>query len=443
MLAAALTLALVANDAPQEDHWPAWRGPFGTGVARSAAPLSWSDEQNVVWKVDIPGRGHSTPVVWGSKLFLTTAVPLEDPPGATEDPPEGGRGRGRGGFRTVPLVRSAFLVMCLDRNTGEVLWERVAKEDTPHEGYHRAYGSHASYSPVTDGERLYASFGSFGIYCYDLDGKLLWEKDLGVRMEMRNQFGEGAAPVLHGDALIQVFDHEGDSVVVALDARNGEERWRTGRDEPSTWSTPLITEVDGEWQIVVAGTTRVRSYDLATGKVLWECAGLGFNVIPAVQRHEGAVLVMSGYRGNNMMAIQLGGEGDLTGTEAILWSTKRGNPYTASSVLHQGLLYTVTDRGQISCWDATTGAENYVEERLPRGSQIKASPVAAGEHLYVPTERGDVHVVKLGFEPEIVATNTLEEQSFIASPVIVEGKLYLRSGTHLFCIADGEEEEGE
>ena len=221
------------------DHWPTWRGPLGTGVAYSSAPVQWSDDENIRWRIDIPGRGFSTPVVWGSKLFLTTAVPLEDPPQAPEsEQPQGRRGRPR----AAPVVRTAFLTMCIDRNTGEVLWECVAREATPHEGFHKSYGSHASASPVTDGERLFVSFGSWGIYSYDLDGKLLWETDLDVKLRMRNAFGEGSAPVLHGDTLVVTFDQEEDSFIVALDATTGKERWRTARDEPSTWAMPLITE---------------------------------------------------------------------------------------------------------------------------------------------------------------------------------------------------------
>ena len=328
----------------------------------------------------------------------------------------------------------AFTVMCLDRATGEVLWEQVANEAVPHEGYHRSYGSFASISPVTDGKHLYVSFGSFGLYCYDLEGELVWKKDFGVQLQMRNSFGEGAAPAIWGDTLVHLFDHEADSFIVAVDAKTGEERWRAERDEPSSWAMPLIFEREGVVQVVATGTNRVRSYDLKTGKVLWECGGLGLNAIPVPLRHDDLVLAMSGYRGANLMAIQLGGEGDLTDSEAVLWNSPRGCAYTASPVLHEGKYYVVTDRGQISCFDAETGEAHYLEERLPRGSALKASPVGAGDVLYVATESGAVHVVKLGPEYELVRTNELEDQFFVASPVVADGELLLRSQTHLFCI---------
>jgi len=425
-----------SRDAAHRDaaHWPTWRGPLGTGVANGTAPVEWSDDENIRWRIDIPGRGFSTPIVWGSKLFLTTAVPLEDPPEAPQQEQSSGR---RGGFRTDPVVRTAFLTMCIDRGTGEVLWERVAREATPHEGFHKSYGSHASASPITDGERLFVSFGSFGIYAYDLDGKLLWETDMDVKMRMRNRFGEGAAPVLHGDTLVIGFDQEEDSFIVALDATTGEERWRNARDEPTTWAMPLITEVDVKQQVVTSGTNMVRSYDLDSGELIWECGGLGLNAIPAVMRHEDLVLAMTGYREANLLAIRLGGKsGDLTDTDAIAWSTTKGTSYTASPVLHEGIYYAVQDRGFISAWDAGTGEPHYVAERLPRGSTLKASPIAAGGHLYVATESGDVHVIKLGTEYELVGTNTLADQFFVASPLAVEGQLILRSRTDLICVGD-------
>lgn len=427
------TLALLMLAPASDEHWPHWRGPDGTGVARGAAPAEWSDTENVRWKVEVPGRGFSTPVVWGDKLFLTTAVPLGAAP-APEPEPEGDDDRR--GFRSPPVVETEFVVLCLDRGTGKELWSRIARKATPHESYHATYGSHASISPVTDGERLYASFGSQGLYCYDLDGKPLWSKDFGVKMEMRNQFGEGAAPVVHGGVLVHLFDHEGQSFVVAVDAKTGEERWRADRDEPSCWATPLVTEVDGEWQVICSGTKRVRAYALDDGELLWECGGLGLNAIPAVQRHGDLVIAATGYREANMIAIELGGKGDLTGTDAVRWSTTKGLPYTASPVLHDGNLYAVMDRGFISCWDAATGKAHYVEERLPRGSSLKASPVAADGKLYVATESGDVHLFRLGDELVHLATNTLEDQFFVASPIVVGGTLYLRSSTHLFCIGD-------
>ena len=429
-----LAAALLAHPSPlAADDWPAWRGPDGTGVARGRVPTTWSDEENVAWKVAVPGRGFSTPIVRGGRIFLTTAVSLEEAP----EPEEPEEQEGRRGFRPPTPVKSDFVVMALDLAGGGEVWRRTVRTATPHEGYHRTYGSHASISPVTDGKRLYASFGSFGVYALNPDdGRVLWERDLGVQMQMRRSFGEGSAPVLAGDHLVHVFDQELDSFVVALDRATGEVRWRAERDEPSTWAMPLVTEVEGRTLVICSGTNRVRAYDATDGEVVWECGGLGLNAIPAVLRHGDDVLAMTGYRDPKLMAIRLGGAGDLTGTEAVRWETTRGTAYTASPVLHGGLLYAALDRGFLSCWDAATGEAHYVEERLPRGSALKASPIAAGGLLYVPTESGDVHLVRMGPAYEAVATNTLTDQFFVASPVAVDGRLLLRSETHLFCIAE-------
>ena len=327
-------------------------------------------------------------------------------------------------------------MLALDRKTGKILWQKTAKTATPHEGYHRAYGSFASNSPATDGRYVYASFGSRGIYCYDFNGKLIWEKDLGVQMKMRLAFGEGAAPLIHGDRLFLVFDHEAGSFIVALDKRNGKELWRATREEPSSWSTPLAIEHGGRTEIVVSATNKVRSYDPATGKVLWESAGLGSNVIPVPTHQNGVVFVMSGHRDPKLMAIKLGKQGDLTGSDSIAWSHTRGVPYTASPVLYDNKLYVVTDNGMVSAFNATTGEPYYHQTRLPKGYNLKASPVGANGKLYVATEDGDVVVLKMGEKFEVLATNHLTDQIFIATPVIADGEIFLRGQNTIFCISE-------
>lgn len=427
-------------------HWPQWRGPFFNGMARGDGPKTWSDTTNVKWKTEIPGRGHSTPAIWGDRIFITTAIPTGKPPAAppTTGTPQSNHVQGgeRGGQRgpgggAGPLVEHRFEVLCLDRKTGKILWQRTAKTATPHEGYHRAYGSFASNSPVTDGKYVYASFGSRGIYAYDFNGKLIWEKDPGVQMKMRLAFGEGTAPLLAGDRLFLVFDHEaGSSFILALDKRNGKELWRETRDERSSWSTPLAIENGGRTEIVVSATNKVRSYDAETGKVLWESAGLGANVIPVPAYQNGMVYVMSGYRDPKLMAIKLGKQGDLTGSDAIVWSHTRGLAYTASPVLHDNKLYVVTDNGMVTAFNATSGEPYYVQTRLPKAYNLKASPVGANGKLYVATEDGDVVVLKMGEKFEVIATNHLTDQIFIATPVIAAGELYLRGQNTLFCISE-------
>ena len=440
------SVSFVIVQAQTAAHWPQWRGPFFNGMARGDGPTTWSDTSNIKWKTEIPGRGHSTPAIWGDRIFVTTAVAIGKPsavaPSATEAAtPSGNTGqrsgqRGGPGGGAGPLVEHRFDVLCLDRKTGKLLWQRTAKVATPHEGYHRAYGSFASNSPVTDGKYVYASFGSRGIYAYDFTGKLIWEKDLNVQMKMRLAFGEGAAPLLAGDRLFLVFDHEAESFIVALDKRNGKELWRAARDERSSWSTPLAIEHGGRTEIVVSATNKVRSYDPETGKVLWESAGLGANAIPVPVHQNGIVYVMSGYRDPKLMAIKLGKQGDLTGSDAIVWSHTRGLAYTASPVLYDNKLYVVTDNGMVTAFNATSGEPYYAQTRLPKAYNLKSSPIGANGKLYVATEDGDVVVLKMGEKFEVLATNHLTDQIFIATPVIAAGDLYLRGQNTLFCISE-------
>ncbi|MEP7342024.1 MAG: PQQ-binding-like beta-propeller repeat protein [Acidobacteriota bacterium] len=442
LLLALFASVFVANSSVADPaHWPQWRGPSLNGMARTGAPVEFSDTKNVKWKIAIAGRGFSTPVFWGDKIFLTTAVPTGKagkPEAAATNAPGGGAG-GRGGNPASGAgadEEHKFVVMGLDRKTGKTLWERVAKTAVPHEGYHRAYGSFASNAPVTDGKYLYASFGSRGIYCYDLDGKLIWEKDLGVQMRMRLQFGEGSAPALHGNLLIHPFDQESGSFAVALDKRTGKEVWRVSRDEQSSWSTPSIVDHKGKKQVIISASKKVRAYEPETGKLIWECAGLGSNVIPQPVQHNDTVLVMSGHRDPKLMAIRLGKEGDLTGSDSVLWSQTRGISYTPSPVLDDNKLYLLTDNGMLSCFNATTGEPYYHQQRLPQTDNFKASPIGAAGKLYLASESGVVSVIKMGEKFEVLATNMMTDQFFVASPVVVESELFLRSKTHLFCISD-------
>lgn len=430
---------LAADSQTLSVHWPDWRGPFLNGMAATDAPTSWSDTKNVKWKTEIPGRGHSTPIVWGDKIFLTTATPTGKtsqpaPTAAQSAQANDGRRGSNGGAGTG--VEHRFEVVCVDRKSGRIVWQKTARVATPHEGYHRMYGSFASNSPVTDGRYVYASFGSRGVYCFDMNGKLIWQKDLGVQMRMRLQFGEGVAPVLDRDRLILTFDQEADSFIIALDKMTGKELWRAARAEVSSWSTPLVIDHAGRRQVVVPASNKVRSYDVGTGKLIWECSGLGTNVIPAPVYHNGVVYVMSGHRDPKLLAIKLGKEGDLSGSESVLWTHTRGLSYTASPVLAEGKLYVLTDSGQVSCFNLATGEPYYHQVRLPRPYNFKASPVGARGKLYLASEEGDVIILKMGEKADVLTTNTLEDQTFIASPVIVEGELFLRSQKYLYCISE-------
>ncbi len=439
----ALTLVFAAgNDA----DWPYWRGPDANGVARGDAPLRWSDTEHVAWKAQVPGRGMSSPVLWGDKIFLTTAVPTGKPPAAATEPvaPQpppppggpGGRRGGPGGFRGGggPQAEQKFMLLCLDRKTGKQLWEKTARVATPHEGFHSKYGSFASNSPVTDGKHVIAFFGSRGVYAYTMDGELAWEKDFGVKMRITMSFGEGSWPALDGKYLVLQFDHEGDSFVVALDKNTGKELWRANRPAGVSWAGPLITSHAGRKQVIVSATKKVCAYDLETGKQLWEAMGLGGNAIPAPVAADGMAFVMTGFRSPNMLAIKLGKDGDLTGTDNIVWQNQRGNSYTPSPVLAGGKLYFLTDSGMLSCFDAKTGKPFYSQQRLPKPYNFKASPVAANGKLYLASEDGDVIVVKMGEQFEVLATNTLEGQMFVATPAVTNGEIFLRGQNTLFCI---------
>jgi outer membrane protein assembly factor BamB len=423
MTAVALA-AMLSLQSANNPEWPQWRGPFNTGMAAGDAPIKWN-ASDVNWQVEIPGRGHSTPVIAGNRMFLTTAIPTgKGTPPATA---------GRAGGGADAGLEHRFEILAIDRNTGKILWQRTATVATPHEGYHRVYGSFASNSPVTDGTRVVAFFGSRGLYAYDMNGALLWKKDFGVQMRMDMAFGEGTPLTLHDGRLLLHFDHLDHGFLVMLDPATGREIWRTRRTEPYNWAAPYVAHHDGRRQIIVNGLT-IRGYDFETGTNLWEAAGLGENTIPQPVQHDDLIFAMSGHTVKMLMAIRLGRKGTLTGTDGVVWSTARGAAYTPSPLLHDGRLYVVTDNGLLSCFEAATGKPYYQQQRLPQPYNFKASPVGANGKLYLATEEGDVVIVRMGNRFEVLATNAMHNQSFIASPVIVDGAIYLRSRTHLFAI---------
>ena len=409
--------------------WPQWRGPLGTGEAPSAQPpVEWGEGKNIAWKSEVPGRGKSTPVVWGELVFLTTAVP------STKAAPAGATSAGS----SHPAVRPAdspveFTVIAFSRRDGSVRWRRVVREELPHEGTHQD-GTYASGSVLTDGARVYVFFGSRGLYALDMQGKPVWEKDLG-RMQTRNAFGEGASPALHGDTLVINWDHEGRDFVAALDAKTGNERWRRDRDEPTTWATPHIVVYEGKPQVVINGRNRVVSYDLATGDQVWQAPGLTENVIPSPVSGDGFVFAMSGFRGNVARAINLGlAKGDLSASPGLAWSYERDTPYVPSPLLYRGGLYFLkSNSGVMTQLDPKTGAVRYTHrfEAIPN---VYASPVAADGRIYVLGREGSTVVLEAGLQPKVLATNALDE-SADASPALVDREIYLRGSKHLYRIS--------
>lgn len=442
------------------ENWHHWRGPNADGVSPGGNPPTiWDESTNVKWKTGIPGSGSSTPIVWQDKIFLTTAVkterkgkPVADSAAASRSGRQSSSGRtGQGGGRdgdasggrsssgfgsslTPPEHIYQFIVLCLDRETGKVLWSRIATEQQPHEGHHGHHGF-ASGSATTDGERLYVTFGSRGVYCFNLDGNLKWERDLGD-MKTRMGFGEGTSPVVHGCSLTVNWDHEGPSFIVCLDAATGEDKWRVERDEPTTWNTPLIVEHNGVTQVIVNGTNRSRSYDLADGRLIWECGGQFTNPIASPVTADGIVYCMTGHQGYALYAIPLDAVGDITGSEKVCWQRGKSTPYVASPLLYDGLLYFVKGRnGILTCVRAKTGEELYAEQRLEAIPEIYSSIGGAAGKVYLTGRDGTTVVIKHGPELEILATNRLEE-GIDASPVFVGSDLFLRGTEHLYCISE-------
>jgi glycerophosphoryl diester phosphodiesterase len=413
------------------DQWPQWRGPLGTGVAPNGdPPVSWSEERNVRWKTPIPGNSHSTPVIWGDRIFLTTARPVGEALPAT-----GGHAHGAHN-NVTSSQRQEFVVLALDRRNGEILWSKTVRTALPHDSTHET-GTWASASPVTDGEHLIALFGSEGLYALDLDGKLLWERDLG-KMRVKHGHGEGSSPALHGDTVVVNWDHEGDSFVIAVDKRTGEERWMAAREEGTSWSSPLIVVQNGRPQVIVAATRRVRAYDLATGAVIWQCGGLSGNVVASPVAGGGHVYVANSYETRNMLAIRLAGaEGDITGTGSVVWTRHRDTPYVPSPVLHDdALCFLKHYQGLLTCVRPETGETLTGPLRLPEVRNVYASLVGAAGRTYVVDRDGRTVVVGAPPGFEILARNRLDD-SFSASPAIVDGEILLRGDRNLYCIAEG------
>ncbi|QDU30960.1 outer membrane biogenesis protein BamB [Anatilimnocola aggregata] len=425
-------LQLHGQDADAGKNWPAWRGPQANGVApHGDPPTKWSETENIRWKVEIPGEGSSTPIIWGDRIFLLTAVKtdktVDTVPDAADQPK-------RPFGITFPKNFYQFTVMCLDRKTGKTLWQKVATERVPHEGVHPD-NDFASSSPVTDGKRLFVSFGSRGVYSYDLDGNLNWQKEFGT-LSTRNSFGEGSSPALHGNILVTTWDQDGPSFIIAQNADTGELLWRKDRDEKTAWATPLIVERAGHTQVITNATNLVRSYDLKNGEVLWQCAGQVTNVTPSPVATENLVYCMSGYRGSALYALPFDQKGDLTDSDKIAWRLDRGTPYIPSPLLYDGRLYfTQSNEGILSCVDAATGKTLIERTRLPGISQAYASPVGAAGKVYFTSRRGVFLVIKHADELEVLAENKLDDD-FDASPAIAGKELYLRGKKFLYCVSE-------
>lgn len=428
-----LLLASVAVPLRAADNWPGWRGPTANGVAPMSAdpPTKWDAKTNIKWKVPIPGRGSATPVVWEDKIFVLTAIETDRVATPSEMPKVDPKYQTK---TTPPRNFYKFDVLCLDRETGKEKWRKTAAEAVPHEGHHTTH-SYAAGSPATDGKRLYASFGSFGVFAFDLDGKQLWHRDFG-RMRTRLGWGEAVTPVVHDDAVILNWDQEDNSKLIVLNAATGETKWEMKRDEKTSWNTPLVVKHGKRTQVLVNATNRARSYDLADGKVIWEVSGMTTNAIPSPLAENGVAYLFSGYGGAAAVAVPLDSTGDLGTAGKVNWRYNKGTPYVPSPLLYEGRLYfTAANTPVLTVLDAKSGKVLTAAERLPRLGSLYASPIAAAGRIYICDRAGVTAVLKAGDSPEVLATNALGEP-IDASPVVVGKTLYLRGEKHLFAIEE-------
>lgn len=439
LLSLAVVLAqslLVCGDDPA--HWPQFRGPDSDGVVHAEhLPHKWDTSHNVCWRVDTAGRGWSSPVVWGDRVFLTTVVPSDQ----GEEPR---KGLYFGGDRPKPPTDvHQWRVLCLDLKTGATLWDYLVHEGPPSSAIHLK-NSFASETPVVDDERLYAYFGNLGIFCLSHDGEPIWSKTVEPR-KMRLGWGTAISPLLHDGVLYIVNDNEEASYMMAIDAATGEEKWTVDRDEPSNWATPFVWVNELRTEIITSGHV-VRSYD-TSGKPLWQLGNNSTIVIPTPFATDGLLYVTSGYildKRKPIYAIRPGAEGDITlaegetANEAIAWSQAMAGSYNTSPLVYEGRLYVLLDRGFFACYDAETGETIYGRKRLPKGRAFTASPWAHDGHIFCLNEYGTTYVIKAGSEFEIVHTNSLgEDVMCMASPAIAGNELLIRTETALYCLQEG------
>jgi outer membrane protein assembly factor BamB len=411
-------------------NWHHWRGPLANGLAPHAdPPIRWDEKTNVKWKAPLTGRGSASPIVWGDRVFVLTAVQTDRVATVDELPKPDPRFEKK---TSPPTNFYKFLVLCFDRATGKIRWQHTATERVPHEGHHPSH-SYAAGSPTTDGRFLYVSFGSFGFYCYDLDGKLIWQRDLG-RLNTRLGWGEAVTPVIYGDSLLLNWDQEADSALYCLDAKTGATKWKADRTDKTSWNTPLVVEHKGRIQVIVNGTERIRSYDFATGKELWSCGGMTVNAIPSVVASDEKVYCVSGYRGAAACAIPLDAQGDITDTPKVLWRYAKGTPYVPSPLLVGNRLYfTQANSAVLTVLDTKSGKPIIDQERLPNQTSFYSSPVAAAGRIYLADQQGTTLVLKQGDKFEVLVRNQLDDH-FDATPALAGHQMFLRGEKFLYCI---------
>jgi len=415
-------------------NWPQWRGPDGSGISNEKnLPSEWSPTKNIKWKTAIEGRSHSSPIVWGNRVFLTTAVEGDVVPGAKavkhtlEGDKEFVHPDSVGADR-----KHTFKVIALDRDSGKIVWQATAWEGTPYDNRHRK-SSYAASTPTTDGKMVYAYFGSEGLYAYDFKGKLAWKADLGKLANLG--MGTATSPILFNDVVIVQCDEDNgeSSFIVGLDKKTGKEVWRTPRKVQISWSTPLLVRTSTRAELIASGTETVISYDPATGKELWRHKGVESNAIPSPVANSEMAFLVAGFPTKITMAIKLGQNGDLTGTPNEAWKYEKGTAYVPSPILYGDYLYLTTDRGILTCLDAKTGEVKYEGGRIPIPATFTASPVAYEGKILMTSEDGDTFMIKAGPKHEIIGTNSVGEPVY-ASPAIADGRIFIRGEKNLYCI---------
>ena len=418
------------------DHWPQFRGAESLGVAEDdpRLPETWSTAENVVWKTPVAGRGWASPVVWGDKIFLLSAISA----GPVEAPK---KGLYFGGNRPQPPEHEyRWMGYCLDFKKGAVIWERELYRGIPKAARHLK-NSYASETPLTDGERVYFHVGHLGTYCFDHAGRKLWEKAWPA-YKMREGWGTASSPASHEGRLYIVNDNDDEAFLVALDETSGKEIWRVERDEKSNWATPYIWANDRRTEIITCGTNKVRSYDL-DGKLLWELGKMSSIVIPTPFSGHGLLYVTSGFVGDEtrpVFAIRPGASGDISlkpgqkSNEYIAWFKPQAGPYNPSPLVYGDHYYTLFDRGFFTCHDARTGKEIYGKRRLDvESNAFAASPWAYNSKIFCLSEDGDTYVIQAGSEYKMLGKNSLDEMC-MSTPAIAQGSLLIRTGSRLYRI---------
>jgi outer membrane protein assembly factor BamB len=411
--------------------WPQWRGPSGQGISEEKnLPTTWSATKNIKWKTPIAGRGHSSPIVWGNKIFLTTAIEGPLVPGAKAVKHMDGDKEYVHPDSVGADHKHLFKIICLSRETGKILWEQTSFEGTPYDDRHRK-SSFASSTPATDGKYVYAFFGSEGLYAYDTKGKFAWKADLGKLATAG--MGTGTSPILYDNLVIVQCDEENGegSFIVGINKKSGKEVWRTPRKVQVSWATPLLVRTTRRAELITSGNEAVIAYEPATGKELWRHKGVDSNAIPSPVANNEMVFISAGFPARIAMAIKLGGAGDLV--DSVVWKYTKGTAYVPSPILYGDYLYLTTDRGILTCLDARTGEVKYEGGRAPIPATFTASPIAFDGKILMTSEDGDTFVIKAGPKHEILGTNTVGEPVY-ASPAVADGNIFIRGEKSLYCI---------